>query len=387
MRRPFSCALVLAAVLSGAACEERAPAPPDRPSEPERPARLDLDAAVGEVEDAGELDAGAEARRLVAELRRSKLDVAPRRVPTQRLAFGKNRLAQLTENELVVRDTKDWKELARVAVSGARRVGTLADGSVLAAGVSDVWHVPRDPKKAERFSRVPLFPDSLLLGDRRDKKKLWVHHGIDPTLYPYELGEAGRLETLDFVELPKADQKAFAQLKDGSYVYTAGSKLERFFPGGRRWSLALPPGADVWRILTTRRLDRIWLALADGKLTLMELGESTLAEKKSLDVSGAFDLASNDAEIAVLALERESSEAGAAAPRRAWKLLVIDVDGNERMATALPLGGTTSGDDWVRELTKNRGVVLSTSEPLVAVGGPSWLAVWRTRDGKQVLAP
>lgn len=385
MQRKFLVALTLSGLL---ACEERPPTP-GRPDEPPRPPKLDLDAALEVAADAGDFDASAEAKRLVAELRSAKLDVAPRRVPTQRLAFGKDRLAQLTDSELVIRDTKDMKELGRLPVTGPRRVAALSDGSLLVAGQSDVWHVPRDLKKAQRYSRLPLFPDSLLLGDRRDKKKLWVHHGIDPTLYPYELGEAGRLETLDFIELEAADQKAFALLKDGSYVFTAGDKLVRFFPGGKRWSLALPAGAEIWRISTTRRLDELWLARGDGKLELAQLGEGALTVKKTLELPGTFDVASSDTELALLRLETSTSAASrdAGLPPRSWKLLVLDADGKEQMSTELPLDPATATEDWVREVTKNRAVVLSPSESLVAVGGPSWLGVWSYKDKRQVLAP
>lgn len=374
---------VLAVLGSLFGCEERPPDPPGRAPEPARPPALDLDAALADPADAPGFDSSAEAKKVVAEMRTSKLDVAPRRVPAQRIAFGKERLVQLTDSELLIRDTQDMKEVTRLPMTGPRRVATLADGSVLAAGSSDVWYVPRDPKKAERYTRLPLFPDSLMLGDRREKKKLWVHHGIDPTLYPYELGEAGRLETLDFIALDGADQKGFALLKDGSYVYTAGSSLVRFFPGGKKWTLALPAGAEVWRILTTRRLDELWLARTDGKLVLAQLSDAALTVKKTLDLPGTFDVATNDSEIALLRLETGSADAGA----RSWKLVVLDADGKEQMATELPLDAAPTTEDWVREITKNRGVVLSPSQPLVAVGGPSWLAVWRSKTGQRVLDP
>lgn len=374
--------LLLVAALSALSCEERAPAPPDRPEPPARPRFADLDAAALGADDSG-FDAAAEAKKLVADLRSEKLDVAPRRVPSQRLAFGKDRLAQLTDTELLLRATKDMQEIARLPVSQPRRVAAMADGSLLVAGAADVWHVPKDPTKASRYSRLPLFPDSLLLGDRRNKKKLWVHHGIDPTLYPYELAESQKLETLDFIELEAADQKGFALLKDGSYVYTAGAKLERFFPGGKRWSLALPAGAEVWRILTTRRLDELWLARTDGKLLLAQLGTDALTVKKTLELPGTFDLATNDTEIAALRLEASSGDAGA----RSWKLVVLDSEGSERMARELPLEAATAGEDWVRELTKNRAVALSPSETLVAVGGPSFIGVWNYKTKEQVLAP
>lgn len=391
--RPFFTAIsavALSAFVAG--CEDRPPVP-ERPSQPELPPKLQFsDAEVVAADlDAGPSDAGAAAKELVAGLRSAKLDIAPRRVPTQKLAFGKDRLAQLTDSELVLRSTTDMRETFRLPVSQGRRVASLQDGSVLVATASEVWHVPRDTKKAQRYGRIPLFPDSLLMGDRRDKKKIWVHHGIDPTLYPYELGDSGRLETLDFIQLEAADQRGFALLKDGSYVYTRGANLDRFFPGGNHTSLVLPAGADVWRVLTTHRLDQLWLARADGKLELCELGKDKLAVQKTLALPGAFDIDTNDSVIAVLRLEAAKPvaepPADAGPPPRSWRLSVLDADGKELTSIELPLEGVTTGEDWVREISKDRGVALSAAQPIVAVGGPSWLGVWNYKTGERVTLP
>jgi hypothetical protein len=377
-------ALVLALL---AACDDK-PSRPNSPGDPEKPPRPPPrdDAALGDLErpDGGAAAAAAIAstRQLVAEIRSEKLDVAPRRVPAERLAFGKGKLAQLTEQALIVRDTSKFSTLSTLPVSEPRRVTTLADGTLLVAGKSDVLTVPGDATKTERYPRIPLFVDSLIFADKRDKTKLWVLHGIDPTLYPYQLGEAGKLDTLDLVQLPELDQKGFAALKDGSFVYTAKEQLHRFFPGGKTWKLALPPGAEVWRILTTKRIDELWLARADGKLELAQITANRLVVKKTLEAPGAFDIASNDSDIALLRLER--GEGG----KRSWKLMVFDSGGKDEMLVELPLDPVKgTGEDWVRDLTRNRAVVLSSYAPLVAVGGPTWLSVWNYEKNERVMEP
>jgi len=391
----FSVVAVVVAWGAVACDDKKSPGrPSDEPPLPPRPAVADAAPGdAGPLEDAAAAAAAA-ARQLVADLRGTKLDVAARRVPTERVAFAKDRLAQLTNDALVVHDTKSWKVTSRLPVTDPRRVVPLSDGTLLVAAKSEVIRVPADLSKAEHYSRVPLFMDSLLFSDKRAKSKLWVLHGIDPTLYPYELAEQGRLDALDFLPLEGFDQKGFAALKDGSFVYTASGSLHRFFPGGKTWKLALPDGAEVWRVLTTRRLDQLWLARSDGKLELVQLGPERLSLVETLELPGAFDIASNDSELAILRLEdappTAPGDAGADAsrPHRNWTLAVFDSSGKEHMRVTLPFDAPSgSDDDWVRDVTKNRAVVLSSHGPVVAVGGPTWLAAWNTKTREQVLAP
>lgn len=380
--------VVAIAAVVVSACDRKAPPPPDEPPLP--PKSLALDAGVPGTE-AADRDAGdgAEAaRRLVSELRGQKLDVAARRVAPQRIVFGKAGLAQLGETELVVREVPGFKVKNRLAVDEPRKVVALDDGSLLCATKNELVRVGEDPKKTQRFKRVPLFPDSLLFADRRYKDQLWVLHGIDPTLYPYHLGESSSLETLDFVELADFDQKGFAALKDGSFVYTAGNRLRRFFAGGKSWNLELPEGAEVWRVLTTRRVDQAFIARGDGKVQLVQLAADRLTLVKTLDLPGAFDIASNDSELAILRLDSAKPGPDGGAPGRAWMLAVFDSNGKEQMRVDLPLDAPSGSDeDWVRDITKNRAVVLSSHAPVVAVGGPTWLAAWSTKTGERLLSP
>jgi hypothetical protein len=379
--RPLVGLLIAFFAVGASGCDESKRSPPSEPPlEPDLPPRPDLDpdaAAAATLDDAGLSEkAKAEAQKVVADIRSQRLDVTPRRLPTQHLAFGKDRIAHLTEDALIVRDTSAGKEQSKLSVVEPRRIVTQSDGSLVVLAKNDVTRI--DKKKTDRFSRIPLFVDSLVFADKRDKTKLWVLHGIDPTLYPYSMNEDGKLETLDLLQLAEFDQKGFAALKDGSFVYTAGKRLKRFFPGGKTWSLDLPEGGEVWRILTTKRIDEVWLARADGKLELAQISADRLSVVKTLEAPGAFDIASNDSELAILRLEKAENT-------RAWKLSVFDGAGKELWKTELPLDAVPgSGDSWVKEITKNRGLLLSAYGPFVAVGGPTELTIWNYKKGEKV---
>jgi hypothetical protein len=372
--------LVIALAVLALACDDNRPPRPDRPEKPGEALVLDATAPTSSAAPNG--SSGAEA--FVEQLRNQKLDISARRSPTQRIAFGKNTLAQLTDAGLVIRDTKGFKETTKVSVPGPRRLASLSDGSLLVLGESSVQRLPRDPKKNQTFSRIPLFVDSVVFPDRRKERQLWVFHGIDTTLYPYALTEDDKLDTLDFLELAEFDQRGITLLKDGSFVYTAKNKLKRFYPGGKVWTLDLTSGADVWRILTTRRLDELWLARSDGQLELLRISENSLQVVRRLDAKGAFDIASNDAELAILKLESAAGPDGGTTTR-VWKLSVLDADGKEKMSQTLPFNPAPgSGESWVREVTKNRAVVLSSYGPYVAVGGPDEVTVFDYRSGAKV---
>jgi predicted small lipoprotein YifL len=375
--------LVLAALALWAGCERegppREPPPPDRPREqsqiPDQLQRLIGDASVSAA------DASAAASALT-ELRKSKLELSPRHAAAEQLAFGRGRLAQLATDQLVVRDTAKFAELARISLPAPRRVVELADGGLLAVGGDAVVRLEPRAKDPERYGRIPLFPESLVLADRRDARRIWVLHGFGSLLYRYGVGgDAGALETLEFLDLQGFDQGAFAALKDGSFLYTAGDKLRRFFHGGKRWELALPEGGRVWRLLTTRRIDQVWIGREGGTLELAEISAGGLRIVRAMKIGSAFDVASNDHELAVV--EVESGEGA-----RRWKLAVYDPSGKRRFEAALPGDPTPgAGEDWVGIVTRDKTLALSTYAPLVAVGGPGALSVWNTKSGARVHGP
>ena len=354
----------------------------DEPKRPDKDDLLARPSASAEVSplariDAGALDGGA-ARKVLSELRSDKLELNARRVPAERVAFVHGRLAVLTSDALVVRDTKSWKEIAKVPALEPRRVIGLADGSVLAASKDDVTTLAPRKNEVTRTSRIPLFPESVLFPDLRKERRMWVLHGFDPTLYGYEIEDDGKLNTLDFIELKDFDLKAFTALKDGSFLYTTKKGLRRFFPGGRAENVSLPEGPGVWRLLTTRRIDQVWVAREGGTFELLGIAGGKGQVVRSLTLPSAYDVATSNTAIAILRLERSDK-------KRHFALRVVDADGKQLMEQELPLSKAPGdGEDWVEQITKNRAVAIAPKEPLVAVGGPTWLSVWNYKTQKRV---
>jgi hypothetical protein len=381
--RSMRCPRVAAVLLIAAGCErEGPPREPPAPAQPRDESRAveQLQRLLGDASlDAGDASAAASA---VSELRKGKLELAPRQSAAERLAFGKGRLAQLGEDALLVFDTKSFGELLRLELPQPRRVIELAGGGLLALGADSVVRLDGRGKAPERYGRIPLFPDSLVLGDRSDERRVWVLHTFGSLLYRYAMGgDAGAIETLEFLDLEGFDQAAFAALKDGSFLYTAGGKLRRFFHGGKRWELPLSEGGEVWRILTTRRIDQVWIARAGGRLELTEISATGARVVRAFEIGPAFDIASNDHELAVVEMAKADGE-------RRWKLAVYDASGKRRFEAALPPDPAPgAGEDWVRIVTRDKTLALSASAPLVAVGGPSALSVWNTRTGARLRGP
>ncbi len=389
--------LPIALALLAAGCKDRNP--PGQPPLPARPPRLSgsLSPAVpsGVPKDLARLlaDAGAHrdsaakkaAEKEIARIRERELTLTPRNVPEQRVAFARSTLGQLTSDALVVLDTKSWKERARVSVVGPRSLVVLADGSYLALSAAESYVLAPGKKTPDDHPRVTMFPGSVAFPDRRNNQHFWVLHPFDETLYQYQLETsiASMMGMGDFVELKDFDHQAFAALKDGSFLYTTKQGLRRFYPKGKQLDMKAPPGeGKVWRLLTTKRIDEVWIARGDGELMLAQLGAELRIKKKIELPAKLFDIDSNDNYLATLRVERPDG-----GPRQ-WKLAVYDGDGRERLSETLPPEQPPPpGEDWVQAVTRNRSVVLAAHAPLVAVGGPGAVAVWNIKTGKQVLSP
>lgn len=385
--------VVLALVLAGC---DRHPDAPDEPPRPTRPAGSAKASGAAPVipsglarllGDAGAADAGhGAAEKALAEIRERALHLPARRVAAERLAFAKGRLAQLGDDALVVRAAESGKVGARIPVAGPRSVVGLVDGSLLVAGATGLYRLGPDAKAPDSLPRVTLFPQSLIVADRRDKTAFWVLHTIDPTLYRYELPDDSAMTLLapsEFVPMEGYDSAAFLALADGSFVYTTKDGFRRFFPHGKQFKYAAldGPGA-VWRLLRTHRQDQMWVIWSGGKAELVQLG-GELRSVRSLSLEGTgFDVASNDDYLAEVRVEEAPGK-----PRK-WSLVVYDNAGKKRLDVALPDDpAVPPGEDWVRILTRNRSLALAPRKPLVAVGGPDSVALWNIDSGKQLLSP
>ena len=395
-RPPFTGLLALVALTElGLGCEKGPPDPPERPTH--LPAkRIAPDKPLEERSEDAASPGEALVTSAVASIRESSLELPARALPAQRISFGRGRLAQLTESELVVRELSSWSIVARLPMRDARGVLELADGSLLAASADGLHRLPPNAKTFDRFPLVTLLPGAEIVADRRDRERLWVLQTVSPSLYRYELSSGtpdggsplpslSLLAPSAFSELSGPRPDAFVSLKDGSFLYGSGHELRRTFGiGGKSTRIELAahsPG--ILRLLVPRRVDQVWVVFRDGHAELVQIGVGHLVIRKLELGAGLFDMATNDDKLGMIRAER--SDAGS----RSFTLSVIDDRGNPKLTAPLPSEPAPGDDDdWVKAVTRNKTIAMSTNPPLVAVGGPTWLAVWDLKTGQQsVLAP
>ena len=377
--------LALAALVTMASgCEDR-PTRPELPTEPPAPPAgvLPEAGAAPPLADAATSSQAASAvSSATVQLREQTLTLSPQPRPRQRLVFGRNRLARLTEEAATLFETKGFTQESSLPLQHPRRAIELKDGSLLLAEAERLLHLATGAAQPESFPRVPLFAESLIFGDRIDPSVIWLCHGFDPTLYRYRLEpEATALLHLEeYFALDGTDLRGFAALKDGSFAFVDGQRLHRRFPGGRHSELALPDeGGRVWRLLPTRRVDQLWIAYEDGRLVLVQLGPRLRKVRTLTLPTTAFDIAANDRYVVVVVLSQSPGHL------RRWSLVGMDNQGKQVLTVELPNDHATSGPDWVAAVTRNKEVSVSRWAPLVAVGGPSWLGVWHLKSGRQLL--
>jgi hypothetical protein len=308
----------------------------------------------------------------------------PRSVPAERLAFGRDRLGQLTAAALVVRDTRSFQVVVELPLEAPRRLVGLGDGSLLVAGGERVFRLPKAAARPEEHGRVTLFADSAILPDARDARRLWVAHPGDRTLYLYQLEDRGPPGMLPFEQLlpvEGCDGRGLTTLGDGSFACTTAAGLRHFWPEGKRVDLPLPPASGgVWRLLPTNRIDQVWVAREKGKLELYQLGAAA-APLRTLELRDQpIDIAAQGKSVAVVSVAHPRGEA------RRWSILVLDEQGKELMQAVIPGAENVAADDWVAKLLLDRSVVLSRDEAQVAVGGPSSLAVWDIASARELFS-
>jgi hypothetical protein len=347
-------------------CDENGP--PDRPELPPRPPPSPTSSAGAAPSASASPGSSA-----VVEIRDRRLELVAPGQPPQGLAFGKGRLARLTDRSLEVFDTVQVRREVSIPMTAPRRVVPTRDGGLLTAASDQVYRLAPGDQSPATFPRLPLFADSCLFADRGDEGRVFLLHGFDPTLYSYRLeaSSAKLLPVDEFQALEGLDHHGFAELRDGSFVFSAGRKLEHFYPTGKRTSLVAPaPRAEVWRMLPARRVDEVWVAYRDGRLDLVQIGTRPLVVQSITLPDRPYDLAASDEYLAVVRLEQQPGQ-----PRR-FTLVVLDGKGKELLTEVLPNDRATADGNWTQTVGQNKGVAVSAYAPLVAVGGPTWLGVW-----------
>ncbi len=310
---------------------------------------------------------------------RRAMKLPPRQLPTERLAFARGRLGQLTADTLVVRDFAGAPEPIRISMTGPRVVTGLADGSLFAAGRDASVRLLPNERKGRLYPHVILFPDSVLFADRASPDRLWVGGATGTRFFGYDLDPAPKPLLLPSatVELEGYDHHALGSLRDGSFFYTVPDGFRQFYGRGRKIAAAADT-ASVFRILPGSRPDTAWVLRRDGRAELVLLLLPKLRRSTTVALETTpFDADAAGRALAVLELSQPDH-----APW-GFVLEVFDVDGKRRFRTELA-ADESDGADWVARLTRDRGVVLSAGPPLVAVGGPEHVDVFDWEKGGRV---
>lgn len=347
----------------------------------------------------------AAVRKTIAEVRERRLALSPARVPPGRLAFTPRRFAQLGDRSLTVWNLASNKKLLTLPVGGPRQVITLADGSLLVAGAASLERLAPAHKKPETSPYVTLFSRSRLIADRADPFAFFTLHAFGSTLYKYRLpghaphsqqGDAGAaaaaaallgttslgglLPMSEYYALDGADHRGFAELRDGSFLYTTThGGFSHFFAGAKHAHLGAVPQGRVWRLLAAARVNEFWAALDSGTIDRVRIAQAPRVVQQIKTGSMVYDVAANQHWLATVQVSHPDGGV------RSWKLVVYDYSGKVALGAALPPAAPPPpGENWVQAVTKNRGVTVSSYAPWVAVGGPTWFSVWNIKKKRRV---
>jgi hypothetical protein len=377
MRSRWSIAApALALVLALVACDrvEALLGQSPEPRAPPRPVRPERASAAARSPDGG----APEPLLLEPKVRRA-LTLAPRPVHDPGVAIGKGRIAVLTDDALVVRDTAQFAEVTRISLRGPRQLAVMSDGSFLAPDRAKTsWLLPHDTK-ARTFPRFVMLPESTIFADRRAPDRFWVTASFGKTLLGYTLAPSS-LEFLlseEWVELDGFDGHAFGSLRDGSFLYSTPSGFRQFFGPGKKDDVAGDP-RGVFRLLPASRPDTIWLMTRESADLFRLLAGKLVHLRKVLLAAMPYDVEADGQYLAVLELVQTTEE-----PWR-FVLEVFDVNGRLRMQERLSAEESLDRKTWLAALTRNRRLSLSAEPPLVAVGGPEELTVWGADKGERL---
>ncbi|HTQ02300.1 MAG TPA: hypothetical protein VMI54_00535 [Polyangiaceae bacterium] len=360
--RGFVACLLFALGALAAACK-RGPAPE----------RSVVSAAEPSDENPGELAVASVLASVHA-----KISLAAPAWQLQPLAFGRHLLVRAKTDRLEVLATPDFTTTMEPRLDGARAVVAVAGGSVVAVGASEALRIDPAAKAPVRLPPVAWFPGTVLLPERRDSNLLWAVHGPGKSFVRQRLALDPTRSFDKEITLEGYDGGPVASLRDGAFVFAAASGVRAGLPESRPRPLAtdFPP----WRLLPGRRVDEAWALAADGRVELWQLGERLLVKQRFSAGAAPFDADASPDYLALVVVD----EPGDA--ERRFRLVVFDNDGTRVLDRALPPGEPEGGNDWAELAVRDRHVVLSESEPLVAVGGPGALEVLRLPAGERLLA-
>lgn len=357
-------------LLLGACHKRRTPPPAESATHPAWSQAADPDSSVSDAEP----PLPAPIAQALQEVRDQKIEIGVPQPAPQRLAFGRQRLAQAAEERVIFRDTKSGEVVAEAAIGAVRAVTQGADGSLFGLGLKGGTRLdPRASKKLATFAHIAFFPGSALFADLEDPSHLYVYDAIAEQLYHYAVDvEAGPVLPIE-ARLPfPGCTGVIGLLRDGAFVCRTSGGIERDAPRGRKAQFRLPPNvAPPVRLLPAKRLDELFSVAQSGEVVRLRL-QSPLLELARFQLPAPPFGAAASAEALAFVLVTPPSPGS----RRRWSLWVCDLDGHERFRTELPARDAPPGDDWLKAVVADKNLAISEFEPLVAVGGAQSVSVW-----------
>jgi hypothetical protein len=312
-------------------------------------------------------------------LHEQRLLVLPPSVPAQELEFGPERLLQANQDHVVLRDTQQGESLSEVNLGTVLALAHGSDGALFAIGTSGGTRFESHTKKGRAFPHAAFLPGSTLFPDLESPSQFYVHYPVAQELLRYSFeSEAGAFLPIEAHIPLEGCVSAPTQLRDGALACRTATGFARKAPRGARTDFK--PAVDLgqpFRLLPAKRLDELYAIDRGGEVKHVRL-------VAGVPVLAAFQLpappyaAAANAEALAFVLV-SAPEVG---KERRFRLLVTDLDGQIRMQAELGSPAASADDDWAKAVTSDKNLAISGFEPLVAVGGAGYVAVWDYRDGK-----
>lgn len=313
----------------------------------------------------------------LAEVRTKKLDLVAPEWEEQNLTFGRRLFVRLTSGKLEAFAVPSMAPLFSEPLEGPRGLVELAGGSVLAVGAELTLRVDPDAKTPVRLPRISATPGVVFLPERRNSTQIWAVHRGGGIAARHELALDRELSLNGTINLEGYDGGPVASMKNGELLFRAADGVRITVPEGRPRPQR---AADLrpWRLLPARRVDQAFALDAGGEVRLWQLGEGLLVRKRITLGKRPISAASSGDLLAVVLVTESTSG-------RSFELRVLSAEGETLFTRSLEAPSAAVGDDWAAELVSDHGVVLSESDGLVAVGGPTRLRVFSFRSGESVL--
>lgn len=290
-------------------------------------------------------------------------------------------LGQLTHDELRVFDLASFERIASHPLSGPRALVALADGALLAVGGDRALRFEPGNRRFEPVVRPALLWGDIY-ADAQLRDRIWLFDGGGaPALGPPQLHAFRLVAGAARVQLPEQSIElaaprggVFGASREGVWLYLTPGRAERLSPGGLRlpgFALA-ETELPAW-VLPARRLDQgLWLDEA-GSLS------RRLVVPPGRRLGAPAELAGRPYAVAVGDEGKLVAVTAVTAPGPGFELLLLDAELRLVARRELPSEEPPDGDDWVQAVTANQQVAVSSTKPLVAVGGPGRL---RVLDGR-----